>query len=400
MSSGRAYPSATMRALATPLLVILAALATSCRAPLVAPQPGGDAATTTPTPWTTTERASWLCRPDLPTDPCRSADLSATVLAPDGTRTVIPHQAEPHPAVDCFYVYPTVDLELVPGNHLDLGDVRKERAVTLAQAARFGEACALWVPLYRQVTIGTYLQPKDVLEKGLAFGFADIERAFREYLAASPPTRPIVLVGHSQGAEMVMRLLRHFFDDDPALRARLLLAMPIGTGVDVARGTAFGSSRAVPPCTRPRQTGCLVAYRTYSDEGHGERQPWAMAADHEAVCVNPATLDVPDAAPDATGLLAGASFPREGNYGARLRGIDGVTTPFVEWRSFYRARCVRSTNGMAWLEVTAPASPPGPVDLHDPRFRLAQLGLHVLDMQLAQGDLVELVRRRIANRRE
>jgi len=121
--------------------------------------------------------SAWLCRPDLPTDPCRSADLTATELRPDGSRVRVSHRAAEHPAVDCFYVYPTVDLELVPGNHEDLADVRKVKATTIAQAARFTEACALWVPLYRQVTIGTYLQSKLTLEHGLALAFTDIERA-------------------------------------------------------------------------------------------------------------------------------------------------------------------------------------------------------------------------------
>jgi len=37
-----------------------------------------------------------------------------------------------------------------------------------------------------------------------------------------------------------------------------------------------------------------------------------------------------------------------------------------------------------------------PVDLHDRRFRIGKLGLHVLDMQLTQGDLVDMVARRAA----
>jgi hypothetical protein len=110
----------------------------------------------------------------------------------------VPHHAAEHPAVDCFYVYPTVDLELVPGNHEDLANVRKMKATTIAQAARFTEACALWVPLYRQVTIGTYLQSKPTLEHGLAFAFADIERSFAEYLAQADRSRKIVLVGHGR----------------------------------------------------------------------------------------------------------------------------------------------------------------------------------------------------------
>ena len=54
--------------------------------------------------------------------------------------------------------------------------------------------------------------------------------------------------------------------------------------------------------------------------------------------------------------------------------------------------------GYAWLEISTAAAANderrSPVDLHDRRFRIGNLGLHILDMQLAQGDLVDLVARR------
>jgi hypothetical protein len=345
-----------------------------------------------PAPPLTTTR--WLCRPDLALadDPCRSADLTATELHADGTRTVVAHRAAANPSVDCFYVYPTVDLELVPGNHADLADTRRMRATTIAQAARFTEACALWVPLYRQVTLGTYLQPKDTLERGLSFAFADVERAFAEYLAHADPSRKVVLVGHSQGAEMVNRLLRRFFDDDPAMRARLLLALPIGGDVDtLARSTRGGTTKNIPVCTRADETGCIVAYRTYAA---GERvlpDRWAPAAGHATVCVSPG---------DLRPTLSRTYFTVWPELRRFMHGIDDVTTPFVLLRDFYAARCVRGPDGYAWLEVSVqPAADDkrrSPVDLHDRRFRIGNLGLHILDMQLAQGDLVDMVASRAA----
>jgi hypothetical protein len=353
--------------------------------------------------------SAWLCRPDLPTDPCRSADLTATELRPDGSRLLVAHHPAPSPTVDCFYVYPTVDLELVPGNHDDLADVRKVRATTVAQAARFTETCALWVPLYRQVTLGTYLQPKETLERGLALAFTDVERAFAEYLTRADRSRKIVLVGHSQGAEMVVRLLRRFFDDDSAMRARLLLAMPIGGDVDVlSKDTRGGTTRNIPVCSRPGETGCIVAYRTYAAGERVEPDRWAPPAGHETVCVDPSAVDGPatPAAPatpatPAAHRLSRAYFAVWPELRGFMHGIDDVTTPFVMLRDFYGARCVRGPDGYAWLEVSAApaAADPrrSPVDLRDRRFRIGKLGLHILDLQLAQGDLIEMVARRSGN---
>jgi hypothetical protein len=341
--------------------------------------------------------AQWLCRPDRPTDPCRSSDLTATEIRPDGSRVIVSHHPADHPKVDCFYVYPTVDLELVPGNHEDLNEARRQTMTTIAQAARFTEACALWVPLYRQVTLGTYLQPKETLERGLARAFSDIERAFGEFLAKADPTRKIVVVGHSQGAEMVVRVLRRFFDDDPALRARLLLAMPIGGDVDAPSGkTSGGTFKNIPACTTANETGCVVAYRTYAAGENVDPDRWAPPSGRETLCVDPSVADAGNR--DEPHRFSRAYFGLWPETRRHLRGVDGITTPFVLLRDFYSGRCVRGPGGFAYLEASQ-VPPHGdtrvsPVDFANRRLRIGKLGLHVLDMQLAQGDLVDMVSRR------
>lgn len=355
----------------------------------------------------------WLCGEGVEGEGCRSADLTATELRADGSRERVAHRASARPPVDCFYVYPTVDLELVPGNHANLAENRSARMATVAQAARFSEVCALWVPLYRQVTLGTYLQPADVLERGLRIAFSDVESAFAEYLARSDGSRKMVLIGHSQGAEMIVRLLRKHFDTaaDAAMRARLLLALPIGAEVDVAAGRTTGGTFAnIPVCTQPNETGCVVAYRTHAAGEPVDPDRWAPPQGRETVCVNPAALDT-GAAPSEPRLLSRAYYALWPELRRFMFGVSDVTTPFVVLRDAYLARCVRGTSGYAYLEVrSAPPPPPprapdgsalrpDPVDLHDRRFKIGKLGLHVLDMQLAQGDLVDLVARRVKGAR-
>lgn len=334
----------------------------------------------------------WLCRPDHPTDPCAAADLTATEIRAGGARTVVPHRPAVAPKVDCFYVYPTVDLELVPGNHHDLSDTRRPLAVTLAQAGRLSETCALWVPLYRQVTLGMWLQPRAELERGLALAYSDVERAFAEYLALADPSRRVVLVGHSQGAEMVVRLLRQFFERDAAMRARLLLAMTIGGEVDVAAGRAAGGTfESIPVCTRAYETGCVVAYRSHAAGVPVQAERWTPRPGRETACVDPGSID--GARAGAEHRLSGATFPVGGELGPFLRGVSDVTTPFVVYRDLYEARCVHGERGYTYLEVMDVRGD-GPVDLRGRRLRIGRLGLHVLDLQLAQGDLVAMIARR------
>ncbi len=172
---------------------------------------------------------------------CRT-DLDATALGTDGKPVPVPFTAAPHPLADCFYVYPTVDMALVAGNHTDFADTSRMREVARAQVARFSSVCRVFVPLYRQMTIGTYFAPADEHQRRFETAYQDVLAAFRYYLAHFDDGRGIVLLGHSQGAQLVEKLLQTLFDDDPAMRARLVVAMPIGGDVDVATGSTRGGT--------------------------------------------------------------------------------------------------------------------------------------------------------------
>lgn len=330
--------------------------------------------------------SAWLCRPDRASDPC-GGDLDTTVIRDDLVRVVVHGAPAAAPPVDCFYVYPTVDLGLAPANHARFDDVAAITAVTRAQAARFAQVCAMYVPLYRQVTIGTYLRGGDRLRDGLALAYEDVAAAFRTYLAAHPGRR-IVLLGHSQGAEMVTRLVHEFFDGDPAMRARLVVALAIGGHITVPFGRAVGGTFAhVPLCTALGQTGCVIAYRSYR-AGHVPEDPLpALPAGQQEACVDPGDL----ADPTATATLD-ATYPRS----AHLAGVAGITTPYVSYPAQYVARCAGSITGAQGLEI---ANTPGPrrppVDLDRPELG-TPLGTHVLDFQIAQDDLLDIVRRAAA----
>jgi hypothetical protein len=350
--------------------LILAALV-SCAAREQPPQ--------TVAPLSYAENSRWICLPGAAFDACKT-ELTATVIAPDGTRSTVTHRPLKDPKVDCFYVYPTVDNELVPGNHDDFRDARRERNTTLAQVGLFTEACAVWAPLYRQVTIGTYLRSDDRLERGLAFAFGDVEAAFREFLSRTSPQRKMVLVGHSQGAGMVIRLLRKFFENDPAMRDRLLLAMPIGGDLET------DSFANIPLCTKPDETGCIVTYRSYTAGDPIEVAPrWMPSPGHTTACVDPASID------GGTGRFSRSFFPIMGDVRRFMRNIDGIETPYIELRDHYAGRCVTMPSGFSYLGVTE--SSPGPFDMHK---RFFKMGLHLADMQLTEGDLVDMIQRRAA----
>ena len=335
---------------------------------------------------------AWLCLPGR--DDACARDLTATELHPDGSRTIEKRAAAVDPKVDCFYVYPTVDLELVSGNHESFDDLSTMTTAAIAQAARFRETCAVYAPLYRQATIGSYLH-EDTLEARLAFAFADVEAAFRAYLADRDRGRPLVLLGHSQGAEMIVRLLARFFDRDPVMRARLLLAMPIGGDVEVPKGKSAGATFAnIPICTKTDETGCVIAYRT--DVAGAPAPPGRNAPKpgNESVCVNPASFDG-----DAPHPLSRAYLLINNRTHRWVRGVDNVETPFVELADFYASRCIDAPGGYRYLGISLIGAPgdgrANPLDFDRVPLK-KQLGLHIVDFQLPQGDLVDLVARRAA----
>jgi hypothetical protein len=310
--------------------------------------------------------------------------MDAIELRPDGSRVNAPFVPAANPGVDCFYVYPTVDLSPTPGSHTDFRDITPERSMTRAQAARFGQICRVFAPLYRQATFGTLLA-KDPAQRlpPLELAYADVLAAFDAYMRSFNQGRRVVMMGHSQGGGLVVRLLQDRFDNDPAMRARLVVALPIGSDFVV------GQLPNVPVCTRDDQQGCVVTFKSFV-AGSTARTWSPIAPGRVNACVNPA--DVPG---NARRTLGQALFPTHEAYGGPSPGPLFQAAPFLLVDGAYTAQCTEGVDGFRYLSVQATGLTPLP--LTNDVWR-GPLGLHAMDMQLSHGDLLEIVRRRIGGR--
>jgi len=327
----------------------------------------------------------WLCLPGRE-DAC-ARSLDATEITAAGTNVVRDRDAPSKDAIDCFYVYPTVDLSLAPANHTDFRDLHPMSEAAIAQAARFRSACTLYVPLYRQITIGVYLRKPSEKQPYTDVAVSDVLSAFDHYVRTWNHGRKIVLLGHSQGGEMIVELLKRRFDEDAKLRKQLLVAMPIGWAMEVPRGKATGGTfQNLPVCTKPGETGCVVGYRSHvAGTKVAPNARHLPQAGNETVCVNPAEL-----AHGTTKFSRSFFLVRD-----KFRGffhVPEITTPFVMARELYEGRCVDGENGYRYLaiDVVPGDSRTPPLDLEN-RWLHGELGLHVLDYQFPQGDLVDLV---------
>ncbi len=329
--------------------------------------------------------AVWLCRPGAVGDPCATS-LATTVVPATGAASVRHPEAAGSSRFDCFYVYPTVS-----GQRATNADLRVQPAeidAAESQAAPFSQVCRVWAPMYRQVTLaGLSRYPDlDVPAGPTAIAYDSLRSAFEDYLAHDNGGRPIVFLGHSQGAALLILLLRQLVVHHPTLLHRLVVAVLLGGNVTVPTGRLVGGSFAdIPLCHTGGQDGCVVAYSSFlqmppSDAlfgrpGQGASLPTGQTR-HTGVqvaCVNPA------------GLSGGA-----GALDPMFPSLGSVRTPWVSYPGLYTARC-RHRDGASWLQVsTVPGAVHGRPTVGD--VDGPQWGLHVYDVNLAMGNLVGDVR--------
>ena len=241
---------------------VAAALAAATILVLVGPSLSTPAAMATTRPLDTSSPTVWLCRPGLPADPCTYSRAGTTVTAAGATTETDPVTAASAQNFDCFYVYPTVSTE--PGDNANLAIQPAEQVAAVAQASRFSQVCNVWAPMYRQSTNaaikdGNFLKPR-VIDTA----YDSLLSAWKDYITHDNDGRPIIFIGHSQGATLLIKLLRQEVDPSSKLRKQLVSAIILGGNVQVpTKGDVGGSFRNIPTCTSAAQTGCVIAYSAF-----------------------------------------------------------------------------------------------------------------------------------------
>ena len=362
---------------------------------------GASTTSSTPAPYTTVPASGadaagtvWMCAPGVALNPCE-ANLGTTVVPAHGVAG--PEiQPAPNPAsgtvalsTDCFYVYPTVSRQKTDNANLRIQPA--EIDIAEQQASRFSGLCNVWAPIYRQRTLVS-------LEKGLGAdpqadltAYQSLLAAWQDYLANYNHGRPIIFIGHSQGAAMLIRLLKSQVDPNPALRARLVSAIILGGNVTVPDGKEVGGTfDHIPACTSESRTGCVIAYSSFPSrppadslfgrpgQGVSLQSGQTTKKGVHVLCTNPANL-------------SGGS----GSLMPYFRLSGALPAPWVEFPDLYSAHC-ESSGGATWLQVTDIGGP------NDKRPRVTetqgpQWGYHALDVNLSLGNLLSDVSYEIAS---
>ncbi|RAK62763.1 DUF3089 domain-containing protein [Phenylobacterium kunshanense] len=346
---------------------------------------------------------AWLCWPGKAGDAC-AIDLTATVINADGSSRVEAFKADPKAPIDCFYVYPTVSND--PGVVSDMTANAEELNVVKQQLARFGSKCRIFAPIYRQFTLTalrsmTMGQPMPGAMDPAArqVGYGDVVDAWNHYLATENKGRGVVLIGHSQGSGVLQRVIPAEIEGKP-IQKQLISALILGSNLPVEAGKDTGAFKTIPLCKSSSQTGCAISYVTFRDTDPppaNSRFGKVAAPGMQAACTNPAALGggaAPLKAYLSNGMnIASSSAPTP----EWVKGKPNPTTPFVAVPGLITAQCV-SKDGFSYLEAKVNADPSDPRtdiiagDVVGPGGVVAKdWGLHLIDANIAMGDLVEVV---------
>jgi hypothetical protein len=340
--------------------------------------------------------AAWLCLPGR-ADVC-STPLGTTALNPNGYGSTGQSSVAKDPPIDCFYVYPTVSRDQAMNSDLK---VSEEKGATQVQFARFASVCRTFAPIYRQMTLGAiaaYSAGANIDEAG-KIAYADVASAWHNYLATRDQGRPFVLVGHSQGSLMLQQLISREIESNPAVAARMKLAIIPGFDVIVPQGKLVGGTfKKTPLCSRPGETSCVMSWTSFRENNVPPTGAIFGITDQPGMtigCVNPARPGATGWVPLDSYWYSRSSLPVPG--GPISWSSEGPPpSPFLRTEGLVSAKCInQGQRGYLWIRTN-----------HKPGEKwtdrvggevgflgmfLPAWGMHLSDMEEAQGDLIRAV---------
>jgi len=224
--------------------------------------------------------------------------------------------------------------------------------------------------------------------------------AWNHYLQHENKGRGFVLVGHSQGAGLLARLIAAEIDGKP-LQKQLVSAIIIGSAVAVPQGkTVGGTFKNIPLCTAADQIGCVISFASFRDTVPPPANSLfgrvRSSSESIAACTNPAALNGGKAELNAVLSTVGEiSLARKDYLPWTNTGVK-IATPFVSVPGLLTGECVQRGE-FSYLEVHINADPKDARtdDLIGDVISNGEVnqswGLHLIDMSLTMGNLIDVV---------
>jgi len=346
----------------------------------------------------------WLCRPGLADDKCK-INLDTTIIGKDGKTSIEKYQAASNPKVDCFFAYPTVSDDKTWASDWTVDKMEIEDIKL--QFARFGSVCRQFAPIYRQTTLTALRiasggpQPEGARLPAGVGGYNDVLDAWNWYMANENNGRGVILIGHSQGAGVLARLIANEIEGKPAQK-QFVSAMILGSTITVPPGKDTGGTlKQIPLCRAEGQTGCVITYASFRNTlPPPDTARFAKGSGGNlAACNNPANLASGQGVPDSyfmtKGFLNGSAGPNQPDW---AKPQPTITTPFVKVPGLVSTKCVQKGD-YHFLEMTVT---PDPADARTDELAGEIMratgpdlnwGLHLIDVDHSMGDLIRIARK-------
>lgn len=187
---------------------------------------------------------------------------------------------------DVFYVYPTVStISFVDNDSSWFADITQAEVREEANGnQRFNKMLYddynFYAPYYRQMIFESYTQPDSILQRNAAFAAQDVKDAFQYYMAHGNGGRPFFLVGHSQGSQVLIELLK----DGMTEEQRRLMVSAYCIGYHVTADELAQYPTQLCPAMDSTETGKLIIFNSVTDT-----TAIGMVARNDVVGVNPTT---------------------------------------------------------------------------------------------------------------
>ena len=188
-------------------------------------------------------------------------------------------------AADVFYVYPTVSTISYEDNgnswyaDITLPEVREEaNGNQRFNKMLYGEY-NFYAPYYRQMIFEAYQQPASMLVQLVETPAQDINDAFQYYMTHYNNGRPFFLMGHSQGSQVLIELLKKGMTIEQ--RQQMVAAYCIGYHVTAEELAEY--PEALKPATDSIMQG-LIIFNSVTDT-----TAISMVSRGDVVGINPTT---------------------------------------------------------------------------------------------------------------
>ena len=188
-------------------------------------------------------------------------------------------------AADVFYVYPTVSTISFIDNgsswyaDITLPNVREEANDNQRFNMMLYSEYNFYAPYYRQMIFEAYQQPESILNQIVETPAQDITDAFQYYMTHYNHGRPFFLMGHSQGSQVLIELLKKGMTNEQ--RKLMVAAYCIGYHVTAEELAQY--PEALKPATDSLMQG-LVIFNSVTDT-----TAISMVSRGDVVGVNPTT---------------------------------------------------------------------------------------------------------------